>query len=237
MLSLLLMPEVFAVSSVKSGHESYDEPLLNSVEVGVERAYIPDVDITVIPSHSPEDYQERLHRALAIFIGGVPPTSEYDSTMAEALEPEWREIIHNTPTSVEGHCLGGQLLSRIYGGIVMRFVEAENGLCVVEVAEGQQANPLFGELGPRFLEFSSHWASTSVPEEFRRLASTKPSPETGKGCHNFMSQHKDPNKLIVINQGHQELTPEELGSGYNLTESFIRAADKRHREQIASGTI
>jgi GMP synthase-like glutamine amidotransferase len=67
-----------------------------------------------------------------------------------------------------GHCLGGQLMSRAFGGEVKRNAVKEIGWGEVSVADNGVARAWFGEL-PAFLSFHWHGETFSIPPGATRV--------------------------------------------------------------------
>lgn len=73
---------------------------------------------------------------------------------------------------VIGHCLGGQLMARAFGGVVVRGAVKEIGWGPVEVLEHAEAAKWFGSDVREFLSFHWHGETFSIPPGAVRLASS-----------------------------------------------------------------
>jgi GMP synthase-like glutamine amidotransferase len=100
------------------------------------------------------------------FMGGPMSVNDDLPWIPPALELIREAVRKDVP--VIGHCLGGQLMSRAFGGEVKANRAKEIGWGEVRVADNAVAREWFGEL-PSFLTFQWHGETFSIPPGATRI--------------------------------------------------------------------
>lgn len=97
-----------------------------------------------------------------------------------------------------GHCLGGQLMSKAFGGTVSANPVKEIGWGEVRIAENEVARSWFGELRA-FLSFHWHGETFSVPPGATRIASSShcANQAFGLGRHLGMQMHIEMTRDLI----------------------------------------
>jgi GMP synthase-like glutamine amidotransferase len=76
----------------------------------------------------------------------------------------------NRGTPALGICLGGQLISDVFGGHVTRNYQKEIGWFPVSITEVGEQSPLFRGFPPKFMTFHWHGDMFSIPKGANHLA-------------------------------------------------------------------
>jgi len=103
------------------------------------------------------------------FMGGPMSVNDPLPWIAQAIELIREAVRKDVP--VIGHCLGGQLMSKAFGGTVGPNPVKEIGWGEVRVAENAVARAWFGSLEP-FLSFHWHGETFTIPPGGTRIASS-----------------------------------------------------------------
>ena len=103
------------------------------------------------------------------FMGGPMSANDELPWIAALLELIREAVRKDVP--VLGHCLGGQLMSKAFGGIVSANPVKEFGWGEVSVAENEAARAWFGGL-QSFPSFHWHGETFSIPPGGTRIASS-----------------------------------------------------------------
>jgi GMP synthase-like glutamine amidotransferase len=101
-----------------------------------------------------------------VFMGGPMSVNDELPWISPALELI-RDAVHKD-VPVLGHCLGGQLMSRAFGGTVRQNPVKEIGWGEVRVADNAVARAWLGEL-QSFLSFHWHGETFSIPPGATRI--------------------------------------------------------------------
>jgi GMP synthase-like glutamine amidotransferase len=101
-----------------------------------------------------------------VFMGGPMSVNDELPWIAPALELIRDAVRKDVP--VLGHCLGGQLMSKAFGGVVTRNAVKEIGWGEVRVADNAVARGWLGEL-QAFDSFHWHGETFSIPPGATRL--------------------------------------------------------------------
>jgi GMP synthase-like glutamine amidotransferase len=101
-----------------------------------------------------------------VFMGGPMSVNDELPWIAPALELVREAVRKDVP--VLGHCLGGQLMSRAFGGTVRRNPVKEIGWGEVRVADNAVAREWLGDL-QAFRSFHWHGETFSIPPGATRL--------------------------------------------------------------------
>lgn len=109
-----------------------------------------------------------------VLMGGPMSANDPLPWIAPVLELICNAVRNDVP--VLGHCLGGQLMARAFGGVVRRNAVAEIGWGAVRVADNAVARAWFGEL-QEFDAFHWHGETFDVPPGATRVL-------TGAHCAN-----------------------------------------------------
>lgn len=151
-----------------------------------------------------------------------------------------------------GHCLGGQLIARAMGGEVTDNHCKEMGWHKVEVEEGVDARPWFGDL-PRFTTFQWHYQTFSIPPGATRVLSNRHcanqafvrGPHIGFQCHIEMTADmvrtwvgNDAEEIVAAGSAPSIQSPEEILHGLDdRIASLNRVADGVYTHWISHLTI
>ena len=103
------------------------------------------------------------------FMGGPMSANDELPWIAPLLELMREAVRKDVPAL--GHCLGAQLMSKAFGGIVSPQRLKEIGWGEVSVAENEVARAWFGDL-PSFQSFHWHGETFTIPPGATRLASS-----------------------------------------------------------------
>jgi GMP synthase-like glutamine amidotransferase len=95
-----------------------------------------------------------------VFMGGPMSVNDELPWIAPALELARDAVRKDVP--LLGHCLGGQLMARAFGGVVKKNPVKEIGWGEVRVAENEVARAWLGGL-PSFESFHWHGETFSIP--------------------------------------------------------------------------
>src|SRR5260221_8981332 len=101
-----------------------------------------------------------------VFMGGPMSVNDDLSWIIPALELVRDAVRKDVP--VLGHCLGGQLMSKAFGGAVTRNAVKEIGWGEVRVADNAVARGWLGDL-PSFMSFHWHGETFSIPPGATRV--------------------------------------------------------------------
>ena len=101
-----------------------------------------------------------------VFMGGAMSVNDDLPWIAPALELMREAVRKDVP--VLGHCLGGQLMSKAFGGVVRTSSYKEIGWGEVRVADNGLAREWFGEL-QTFETFQWHGETFSIPPGATRV--------------------------------------------------------------------
>jgi len=101
-----------------------------------------------------------------VFMGGPMSVNDELPWIASALELVRDAVRKDVP--VLGHCLGGQLMARAFGGVVRANPVKEIGWGEVRVAQNQLAREWLGELAA-FESFHWHGETFSIPPGATRV--------------------------------------------------------------------
>ncbi len=134
------------------------------------------------------------------FMGGPMSVNDPLPWIPQAMELIREAVRKDVP--VIGHCLGGQLMSKAFGGTVGPNPVKEIGWGEVRVADNEVARAWFGGLEP-FLSFQWHGETFTIPPGGTRIASST-------HCAN---QAFALGKHLGL-QCHVEMTPEMIRSWY-----------------------
>ena len=103
------------------------------------------------------------------FMGGPMSVNDALPWIAPLLELIREAVRKDVPAL--GHCLGGQMLSKAFGGLVSANPVKEIGWGPVSIAENEVARAWFGEL-QSFLSFHWHGETFTIPPGATRIASS-----------------------------------------------------------------
>ena len=95
------------------------------------------------------------------FMGGAMSVNDDLAWISRSVELIQRAVVQNLP--VIGHCLGGQLLSRALGGLVVRNPQPEIGWHPVRVIPGASTAAWLGDHG-EFDVFEWHNETFTIPQ-------------------------------------------------------------------------
>ena len=144
------------------------------------------------------------------FMGGPMSVNDPLPWIPPALELIREAVRKDVP--VIGHCLGGQLMSKAFGGTVGANPVKEIGWGEVRIPDNAVAREWFGSLDP-FLSFHWHGETFTIPPGGTRIASST-------HCAN---QAFAIGKHLGM-QCHVEMTPEMIRSWYTSGQDEIDAS-------------
>jgi GMP synthase-like glutamine amidotransferase len=147
-----------------------------------------------------------------VFMGGAMSVNDDLPWIIPALELIREAVRKDVP--VLGHCLGGQLMSRAFGGEVKANKIKEIGWGEVRVCDNAVARGWLGDL-PAFQSFHWHGETFSIPPGATRVLE-------GTHCANqafALGKH-------LGMQCHVEMTEEMIDEWYRLGEAEVREAAK-----------
>jgi GMP synthase-like glutamine amidotransferase len=130
----------------------------------LEQRSIP-VKVVALDAGEPVPRDAAAFSGLA-FMGGPMSVNDDLPWIAPELALIRDAVAKDVPTI--GHCLGGQLMSKAFGGEVRRNAVKEIGWGAVRVADNLVARAWFGE-APEFLSFHWHGETFSIPPGATRV--------------------------------------------------------------------
>jgi GMP synthase-like glutamine amidotransferase len=130
----------------------------------LERRSIP-LQLIALDEGAPVPGDPRAFSGLC-FMGGPMSVNDELPWIAPALELIREAVRKDVP--VIGHCLGGQLMSKAFGGAVRRIPDKEIGWGEVRVADNGVAREWLGEL-QAFETFQWHGETFSIPPGATRV--------------------------------------------------------------------
>jgi GMP synthase-like glutamine amidotransferase len=166
------------------------------------------------------------------FMGGPMSVNDDLPWIAPLLELV-REGVRNDVPAL-GHCLGGQLMSKAFGGAVSAAPVKEIGWGAVRVAENALAREWFGDLQD-FLSFHWHGETFTIPPGATRIASSAhcANQAFAIGKHLGMQMHVEMTAELIrawCHDGAREIDASRASPGVQSPESIeaeieIRVAD------------
>ncbi|HET8884506.1 MAG TPA: gamma-glutamyl-gamma-aminobutyrate hydrolase family protein [Candidatus Saccharimonadales bacterium] len=146
-----------------------------------------------------------------IIVSGVPLHYSFESLYDRLNYLTW---IRQTTVPVMGICLGHQIIGTLFGSLLIRDTEAEDGLYILSSA---RKDPIFNHVSTHFEVRSMHRASITVPDEFELLARSDK-------CANIIMKHRQ--RDIYGFQVH----PEFSSVGVTFFSNFIAIAEARRKQ-------
>ena len=155
-----------------------------------------------------------------VFMGGPMSVNDSLPWIAPVLELIREAVRKDVP--VLGHCLGGQLMSKAFGGTVREAAVKEIGWGEVRVADNAVARQWLGDV-QEFLSFHWHGETFSIPPGATRILENRhcPNQAFAIGAHFGM-------------QCHVEMTPELIRTWLGSGEEEMRLAAKSPGVQRAA---
>ncbi len=165
----------------------YESLLRDEGEVDVVHAYLPGASIPNAGSYD-------------AFVIGPTPISANEAEMHPFLARELRYLssVVLSEKPVLGVCCGGQMLSKLLGGEVIRSPRKEVGGYLVELTEDGRRDQLFAGFPPSFPVFHWHSDMFTVPPGGEQLARGDPCPVQAfaKGSVRGVIFHHSPDSLF-----------------------------------------
>ncbi|MGQ0547583.1 MAG: type 1 glutamine amidotransferase [Betaproteobacteria bacterium] len=160
----------------------------------LERRSIP-LQLVALDEGAPVPRDARRFSGL-VFMGGPMSVNDELPWIAQALELVRDAVRKDVP--VLGHCLGGQLMARAFGGAVRANPVKEIGWGEVRVAQNQLAREWLGEL-PAFESFHWHGETFSIPPGATRVLESAhcPNQAFALGKHFGMQCHVEMTEELV----------------------------------------
>ncbi len=166
-----------------------------------------------------------------VFMGGSMSVNDALPWIGDELLLIRRAVAADVPCM--GHCLGGQLLAKAFGGTVTRAPVREIGWGSVQVYDNTLAQAWFGPVD-EFLAFHWHGETFSIPEEGTRILS---SPHCANqafvyGKHLGMQCHVEMTPELIrtwCETFGEEVRP-RAGGAIQTPEAMLQNLDNRVRE-------
>jgi GMP synthase-like glutamine amidotransferase len=163
------------------------------------------------------------------FMGGPMSVNDPLPWIARALELIRDAVRKDVP--VIGHCLGGQLMARAFGGEVEPAAVKEIGWGEVQVADNALAREWFGEL-QSFESFHWHGESFSIPPGATRLLTNSrcPNQAFALGRHFGMQCHVEMTAELVrtwCEAGRDEIAAGAASPGVQQPQEMLRDLERR----------
>jgi len=150
-----------------------------------------------------------------VFMGGPMSVNDALPWIAPALELVREAVRKDVP--VLGHCLGGQLMSKAFGGTVRRSPVKEIGWGEVRVADNAVAREWLGDL-QAFLSFHWHGETFSIPPGATRVLESAhcANQAFALGVHLGMQCHVEMTEELIkawVSGGQEEIKASETSPG------------------------
>jgi GMP synthase-like glutamine amidotransferase len=163
------------------------------------------------------------------FMGGPMSVNDPLPWIARALELIRDAVRKDVP--VIGHCLGGQLIARAFGGEVHAAPVTEIGWGEVRVAHNALAREWFGEL-QAFESFHWHGEGFSVPPGATRLLTNEhcPNQAFALGRHFGMQCHVEMTAELVrdwCEAGHEAIAAAAASPAVQRPEDMLLGLERR----------
>ncbi len=143
----------------------YESQLRDEGDVDVVHSYLPGASL---PSSASYD---------AFIVGPTPiSANEAEEHIYLARELRYLTLLIAGGKPILGVCCGGQMLSKLLGGEVVRSPIKEVGGYTVELTDAGMRDPLFAGFAPSFSVFHWHSDMFTVPPGGEQLASGDPCP-------------------------------------------------------------
>ena len=164
-----------------------------------------------------------------VFMGGPMSVNDPLPWIAPALELIRESVRKDVP--VLGHCLGGQLMSKAFGGAVTRNAVKEIGWGEVRVADNAVAREWLGEL-QAFDSFHWHGETFSIPPGATRLMESAhcANQAFAIGVHLAMQCHVEMTEELVkawLAGGERELRESEKSPGVQKPQQIEKDLERR----------
>ncbi len=184
-----------------------------------------------------------------VFMGGPMSVNDDLPWIAPVLSLIRQAVGRDVP--VLGHCLGGQLLSKALGGVVVRNPVKEIGWGAVSVDDNDTARSWFGSLGS-FDAFHWHGETFSLPSGAAHLISSKHCPNQGfvVGKHLALQCHVEMTEQMIrdwCRVGAAEIAASTSSPAVQSVATIesqmaeklpqLRAAARRHYERWLQGLV
>ena len=170
----------------------------------------------------------RAHSGL-VFMGGPMSVNDELPWIAPALELVREAVRKDVP--VLGHCLGGQLMAKAFGGTVRPNAVKEIGWGEVRVADNAVARAWLGDLR-EFLSFHWHGETFSIPPGATRVLENAhcPNQAFAIGPHFGMQCHVEMTEELIrswIEAGREEMRAAEKSPGVQRPQDIERDLERR----------
>jgi GMP synthase-like glutamine amidotransferase len=164
-----------------------------------------------------------------VFMGGPMSVNDSLPWIAPALELIRESVRKDVP--VLGHCLGGQLMSKAFGGAVTRNAVKEIGWGEVRVADNAVARGWLGDL-PSFMSFHWHGETFSIPPGATRVLENEhcANQAFALGVHLGMQCHVEMTEELIkawLLGGEQEMRESEKSPGVQKPQQIERDLERR----------
>ena len=164
-----------------------------------------------------------------VFMGGPMSVNDSLPWIAPALELIRESVRKDVP--VLGHCLGGQLMSKAFGGAAARNPVKEIGWGEVRVADNAVARAWLGEL-QAFDSFHWHGETFSIPPGATRLMESVHCANQGFaiGVHLAMQCHVEMTPELIkawLAGGEQEMRESEKSPGVQKPQQIEKDLERR----------
>jgi GMP synthase-like glutamine amidotransferase len=164
-----------------------------------------------------------------VFMGGPMSVNDELEWIAPALELIREAVRKDVP--VLGHCLGGQLMSKAFGGVVSRNEVREIGWGQVRASDNAVARAWLGDL-QSFLSFHWHGETFSIPPGATRVLENGhcPNQAFALGIHFGMQTHVEMTEDIVrtwVRGGADEIREHAASAGVQKPAEIERDLEPR----------
>lgn len=163
------------------------------------------------------------------FMGGPMSVNDDLPWIAPLLELVRDGVRKDVPTL--GHCLGGQLMSKAFGGEVSAAPVKEIGWGAVRIEDNAVAREWFGEL-QEFLSFHWHGETLTIPPGATRIASSShcANQAFAIGKHLGMQMHVEMTGELIrtwCRGGAREIADSKASPGVQTPERIEEALESR----------
>lgn len=164
-----------------------------------------------------------------VFMGGPMSVNDELPWMAPALELIRDAVRKDVP--VLGHCLGGQMMSKAFGGAVSANPVREIGWGTVRVSDNAVARQWLGEL-EGFVSFHWHGETFSIPPGATRVMENEhcANQAFALGRHFGMQCHVEMTQEMIatwLKSGREELEKDAASPGVQRADEIERDAARR----------
>jgi GMP synthase (glutamine-hydrolysing) len=193
--------KILIINNTEPTDNNFNIPLFKSI------ARFAEIDIIGYQTLSSHYIDQGLING--VVLSGVPLYYPAEVITDRAARLGW---LKNSTVPVLGICLGHQSIAKAFGASIRQGLEAEAGPISIRISPAGLIDPLLAHIpDPNFEASAIHSCSTTLPENFVRLASSD-------ACQNQIIKHLS--KPLYGVQFHPELSQ----TGIALIKNFIEIA-------------